>query len=385
MASKLITQRVGVNGNVSYLVRIREAGISVSKTCRTEKEAEKYIREIRSKLDKGESIDIAKIQKLTLGEIFDEYLKFNDVYSGKVYGLKKTKREIGTVPLANFKTANFAAYLKYKLSQEVPDQATKKKPSKLYKGKMVLNAKTGELEKKIYSEGTIRKIYYEIKTALKWHAKHHDYTFNTKPFDDNPPPKAWTPRDRILETGELERLLEACDKMYVKKEELKCFILWQYYSCMRAGESLLMKWEHIHLNEKEPQNSYIFVPRENQKIAHHKNSKNRKVPLRPEFYNFIKDRLTKLKNDKQIFVFGEYWKSSGIVGARFKIICKNAKVENFKIHDLRHCAVSWYFVNTSLTDIEISEISGHIELSTLKRYATLRHSDIGEKLWANGK
>ena len=385
MASKLITKRTGVNGDISYLVRIRESGISVSKTCKTEKEAEKYIREIKSKIDKGESVDIAKIKKLTLGEIFDEYLKFNDVYEGKVYGLNKTKKEIGKVPLSNFKTANFATYLKYKLTQPIPDQATKKKSSPLYKGKMVLNKETGLMEKKTYSEGTIRKIYYEIKTALKWHAKHHEYTFNTKPFDDNPAPKAWDPRDRILEEGELERLLEACDKMYVNQEVLKCFILWQYYSCMRAGESLLMKWEHIHINEKEPHHSYIFVPRENQKIAHHKNSKDRKVPLRPEFYNFIKDRIMRLKKDKQVFVFGDYWKSSGIVGTRFKIVCKNAKVDNFTIHDLRHCAVSWYFVNTSLTDIEISEISGHIELSTLKRYATLRHNDIGVKLWKNEK
>ena len=384
---KLITKRVGVNGDVSYLVRIRESAVNVSKTFKTEKLAEKYIREIKSKIDKGESVDIAKIQKLTLGEIFDEYLKFHgdDLYLGKIYGLKKIKKEIGKVPLSNFKTASFAEYIKHKLSEEVPDQASKKKSSPLYKGNMILNKETGLMEKKTYSEGTIRKIYYEIKTALKWHSTHHEYTFNTKPFDDVKPPKAWQPRDRILETGELERLLEACEKMYVNQEVLKCFIMWQYYSCMRAGESLLMKWEHIHINEKEPHHSYIFVPRENQKIAHHKNSKDRKVPLRPEFYNFIKDRIMKLKKDEQIFVFGDYWKSSGTVGARFRVVCKNAKVENFTIHDLRHCAVSWYFVNTSLTDIEISEISGHIELSTLKRYATLRHNDIGIKLWANEK
>lgn len=93
----------------------------------------------------------------------------------------------------------------------------------------------------------------------------------------------------------------------------------------------------------------------------------------------------KLKKDDQQLVFGDYWKSSSVLGSRFRVICKNAKVENFKIHDLRHSAVSWYFINTSLTDIEISKISGHIELSTLKRYATLRHSDIGTKLWANAK
>lgn len=383
MAGKLITERVGVNGDVSYLVRIREAGIAVSKTFKAKKDAEKFIREVKSKIDRGESVDITKIKKLTLEAIFTEYLKHNTVADGKRYDLERLKTEIGKVPLGNFKAGTFALYLKTKLEQQVPDQAKKKKAHPLYAGHKVRDEKTGELVKKTYSESTIRKLYYAIKTSLQWHAKHHDYTFDRKPFDDNPPPKAWVPRDRILEAGELDRLLAATDKMYVKREEWKCLILWQYYSCMRAGETLLLKWSDIHLNEDQPHLSYIFVPKENTKIADKKNAEDRKVPLRPEFYHFIKDRLMKLKKDGQSLVFGDYWQDSSVLAARFKVICKNAKVENFKIHDLRHCAVSWYFVNTNLTDIEISKISGHIELSTLKRYATLRHSDIGTKLWTN--
>ena len=383
MAGKLITERVGVAGDVSYLVRIRESGVAVNKTFKAKKEAEKFIREVKSKIDKGESVDITKIKKLTLAQIFTEYLKHNTVADGKRYDLERLKTEIGKVVLGNFKTGNFSLYLKTKLEQQVPDQAKKKKAHPLYAGHKVVDSKTGQLVKKTYSESTIRKLYYAIKTSLQWHAKHHDYTFDRKPFDDNPPPKAWIPRDRILEAGELDRLLEATDKMYVKREEWKCLILWQYYSCMRAGESLLIKWDEIHLNEKYPSHSYIFVPKENTKIADKKNAEDRKIPLRPEFYHFIEDRLMKLKKDGQSLVFGDYWQNSSVLAARFKVICKNAKVENFKIHDLRHCAVSWYFVNTNLTDIEISKISGHIELSTLKRYATLRHSDIGTKLWAN--
>jgi integrase len=383
MAGKLITERVGVNGDVSYLVRIRESGVAVNKTFKAKKDAEKFIREVKSKIDKGESVDITKIKKLTLAQIFTEYLKHNTVAAGKGYDLERLKTEIGKVVLGNFKAGNFALYLKTKLEQQVPDQAKKKTAHPLYAGHKVVDSKTGQLVKKTYSESTIRKLYYAIKTSLQWHAKHHDYTFDRKPFDDNPPPKAWIPRDRILEAGELDRLLEATDKMYVKREEWKCLILWQYYSCMRAGESLLIKWDEIHLNEKDPSHSYIFVPKENTKIADKKNAEDRKIPLRPEFYHFIEDRLMKLKKDGQSLVFGDYWQNSSVLAARFKVICKNAKVENFKIHDLRHCAVSWYFVNTNLTDIEISKISGHIELSTLKRYATLRHSDIGTKLWAN--
>ena len=91
MAGKLITERVGVAGDVSYLVRIRESGVAVNKTFKAKKEAEKFIREVKSKIDKGESVDITKIKKLTLAQIFDEYLKHNTVAPGKGYDLERLK------------------------------------------------------------------------------------------------------------------------------------------------------------------------------------------------------------------------------------------------------------------------------------------------------
>ena len=61
-----------------------------------------------------------------------------------------------------------------------------------------------------------------------------------------------------------------------------------------------------------------------------------------------------------------------------------AEVEalQYEIHDLRHEGISWLFENTNLTDIQISKMTGHLELDTLKRYAKLRPSSIGERLWA---
>ena len=134
MADKLITERVGKNGNVSYLVRIREAGVKANKTFKTIKEAEKFIREVKTKIDKGESVDIAKIKKLTLTAIFDEYLKHNVVARGKKYTVEKLKLELGVVPLSTFKAGNFALYLNAKRQQEIPDQKKKKKAHPSLKG-----------------------------------------------------------------------------------------------------------------------------------------------------------------------------------------------------------------------------------------------------------
>lgn len=53
-----------------------------------QKEAEKFIREVKSKIDRGESVDITKIKKMTLVQIFTEYLKHNTVAPGKRYDLE---------------------------------------------------------------------------------------------------------------------------------------------------------------------------------------------------------------------------------------------------------------------------------------------------------
>lgn len=382
MATKtknLITERKGVKG-ISYLVRIRQDGVNLNKTFKEKSDAEQYIRDIQTKIHKAESVDGTKLKATTLKEIFEDYLAHVTMSKGKVYSMNQLIKELGSVELGKFKSGSFATYLNYKLNQEIPDQTKKKKKHPLYSANCV--EKNGEMVKKTYSQGSVRKFYYCIKTALEWHAKHYDYQFDSKPFDENKPPKAWAkPRDRVLEDGELEKLIEACDKFYVKQEETKTLLKFQYYSCMRIGEALLMKWSDIRINEKEPHHSYIFVPKENQKTKDKENSFDRKVPLRPEFYHFVKDELPKIKKENQEKVFGDYWKSSSIVAKQMKILTKNAGIKDLKIHDFRHHAVSWYFINTNLSQIEISKISGHIELETLKRYLTMRHSDIGSKLW----
>lgn len=50
-------------------------------------------------------------------------------------------------------------------------------------------------------------------------------------------------------------------------------------------------------------------------------------------------------------------------------------------HDLRHEATCRLYERTTLTDIQIAKITGHKDLKMLKRYASLRGSDLAERLW----
>ncbi len=150
---------------------------------------------------------------------------------------------------------------------------------------------------------------------------------------------------------------------------------------MRIGETLKMNWSDIRLNHDDPDASYIFVPKENQKTKKHRNATDREIAMRPELYQMLKDRVIP-RRGKQLatnLVFPAL-KDSSYAGGRFKTICEKLQIRDLTIHDLRHEGISWLFENTSLTDIEISTISGHMELDTLKRYAKLRPKNIGAKI-----
>ena len=382
MKEDYITERVGKKGS-SYLVRLRQNGFKINKTFKERNIAEKFVIDTLSRINRGENLDVIKMRKITLGEIFQYYIDNGEVAKNKVYYLKQLIKEIGKTELGEFKAGTFENYLKHKLKQQIPNQSRTKKTHKLYDNYMIV--KDGKKVRKTYSASTIRKVYYNIKTALQYHSKHFDYPMDMTPFDQNKPPKAWSNvNDRILEDGELDNLINNCDKFYKYREEYKALIKFQYLSAMRCGETLLMKWEHIKLDEKEPYKSYIFVPKENQKIADKDGSKDRYIPLFPEFYYFVKDELSKIKKENQTFVFGHYWNTSNKVGQKFKVLCKNANIKNLVIHSFRHTRCTIFFRdNLNLTQIEISNITGHIELSTLKRYLNLRSSDIGKKLWLN--
>ena len=376
-----IVERVGKDGTKSFQAKVRKLGVNLSETFDTEAKAKNWITVTEGNIISGKPVEAHKVRKTTLADIFDDYIKDGKLPPKKVGIINRLKVEIGKLSLEQLNTKVLGNYIDVKLSQPIPEQKRKKVDHPLYSaGKVVVD---GEVKVRTNSPATVRHYYYAIRTALYWHSKVNDYTFNSKPFDDNPPPKAWeSPRERRLEDGELERLLDACDKMYVNKQHLKDFINFQIYSCMRAGETLLMQWKDIHIDKKEPEGSFIHIPKANQKTKNKRGAADREVALQPALYRLITENLLprkgEAKSSDRVFPF---WPDSSVLGQRFKRICKNAKVEDFHIHDFRHEGISRLFESTNLTDIEISKITGHLELDTLARYAKLRPKKTGKKLW----
>jgi integrase len=65
----------------------------------------------------------------------------------------------------------------------------------------------------------------------------------------------------------------------------------------------------------------------------------------------------------------------------YREIFAAADVQAFHFHDLRHEATYRLYEKTTLSDVLIAKIAGHRDLRTLKRYASLRGSDLAVRLW----
>jgi integrase len=66
---------------------------------------------------------------------------------------------------------------------------------------------------------------------------------------------------------------------------------------------------------------------------------------------------------------------------RFARIFRLAGVSGLHFHDLRHEATCRLYERTTLSDVLIAKITGHKDIRMLRRYASLRGSDLAAHLW----
>jgi len=70
-----------------------------------------------------------------------------------------------------------------------------------------------------------------------------------------------------------------------------------------------------------------------------------------------------------------------LLSRQFSRIFDAAGCGDLRFHDLRHEATSRIYERTTLTDLQVSKITGHKDLKMLGRYTNLRGSDLAERLW----
>lgn len=168
-------------------------------------------------------------------------------------------------------------------------------------------------------------------------------------------------RSRRLSATEEQRLLTACDDGRV--ECFRALVIVAIETGMRRGELLGLKWSDISHNRRVIS------------LAMTKNGTSREVPLSQRAY----EALMTLKQCETVDQSMPFAMTTSAFEQTWRRVLKRAGVRDLKFHDLRHEAVSRFF-ELGLNIMEVSSISGHKELSMLKRYTHLNAESLVSRL-----
>lgn len=178
-------------------------------------------------------------------------------------------------------------------------------------------------------------------------------------------PRAADARTRRLFDGEEDRLVAAALHYEATSKAIRmaAVIKLAMATAMRRGEIVSMRWQHVDLKART-----IHLPET-------KNGTARSVPLSAAAVAL----LEALPRRSDGWVWGADIDPHSITTA-FDRICKRAKIEDLRFHDLRHEAISRLFERTDLTEMEIARVSGHKTMAMLSRYTHLRAGHLADRL-----
>ncbi|CAB4122237.1 XerC Integrase [uncultured Caudovirales phage] len=158
-------------------------------------------------------------------------------------------------------------------------------------------------------------------------------------------------------------------------------------SAMRLREMYTLKLSQLDFNANT-----IFLEKT-------KNGSKRQVPMTTVVNKVLSDYIQKVIDKEESmngFAFESenvfpWWNGkndnatlkavSTLLSYHFGRVFDLAQCVDFKFHDLRHEATARLYERTNLSDVEISNITGHTDLKMLKRYANLRGSNLAKRLW----
>lgn len=214
---------------------------------------------------------------------------------------------------------------------------------------------------------TLHKHYqdtpYQANRALSLLSKMFNLAMSWGWRDDNPATNIQKyqeeKRDRWLNQEELDRLWEALDRHpeHITAYVFKFLIL----TGARKGEALGATWDQFDLEKG------IWT-----KPSHlTKQKKKEHLPLSEKAVEVL--QIVKKRTPKgSVYVFpgrieGEPLKE---IKTFWKTVLKEAKLENIRIHDLRHTHAS-HLVSSGLSLSIVGKLLGHTQASTTQRYAHL--------------
>lgn len=331
----VIEERQKSNGEKTYRVKVRIKGYPVqSATFKRRTDAQKWASTTEAAIHEGRYFTRSQAKRKTFGDMIDRYIE-------EILPLKPKSQAKQTMQLG---------YWRDKLGEMILHDI----------GSSHISAIKNELAIGKTSRGTRSKATVNRYLA----AISHVYTVAIKEWEwvhDNPVSriskfKEDRGRTRYLSENEIKRLLDVCQCF--NHRYMYPIVVLALSTGARKNEILSLKWDNVDFER-----GVI-------RLDETKNGDQRGLPLEGHAYDLLYDLF---KNKK---IYSDYLFPSSTVSKPVCIkkswpkVLKQANIENFRFHDLRHTAAS-YLAMDGASSTDIAEILGHKTLQMVRRYSHL--------------
>ncbi len=332
----VIQERKTAEGKVHYRVLIRMKGCPPqSATFNRKTDAKKWAQDTESAIRDGRYFKTIEAKKHTFADMVDLYIK--QVLPHKPKMEKQQKSQL----------LWWKAQLGHSLLSDIN------------------SARIGECRDLLLSENTNRGSKRSPATVNRYLAVlSHCYTVATNEWEwveQNPVARIKKPveprgRVRFLSDEERVKLLDACKEN--SDPYIYPVVVLAMSTGMRQGEIFRLRWQDIDFKR-------------GQLVVHEsKNNERRVIPVVSHAHDVLK-AYGKVRHLDCDFVFPEAAeRGQPAIRVAWEAVVKKAKLKDFKFHDLRHTAAS-YFAMNGATIAEIAEVLGHKTLEMVKRYSHL--------------
>lgn len=223
-----------------------------------------------------------------------------------------------------------------------------------------------------------------VKIAINWRAKQLAAPAPEFALDSKVLPVGWdVERARRLEFGEEQALMKELrayakrgnDDDRVRRYQLRLLVRLAIETGARLQELVKAEWKHFYRSESQYRVFARHLDRWRIWALHTKAKKPRKVPLSPTAILIVRV-LKKLAHPESPRVFDRLGEPS-TVSATFHNIVQRAGIEDYRLHDLRHEAISRMVLHPDRYSANfLMDIVGHAEYKTFRRYLTVRDSEM---------
>tara|TARA_B100000073_G_scaffold330958_1_gene319915 strand:+ start:133 stop:1131 length:999 start_codon:yes stop_codon:yes gene_type:complete len=319
-----------------YFVEIKRRGHkSIYKTFNQKSDAIKWGRSVELQLDQSRYRDTSNASKTTLLSVMERHLK------ERLRVVREPNKE-----QSRFNVIKKHDIVKRSLSSLSPQIFARYRDERIDDG---------------LSNSTICRELSFMSIAIKKAIRFYNCWLPEHPIPNDIKPKENPPRNRRLEEGEFDKLMEHCK---TKRNSYWCSMIeFAIETAMRLNEQLTLKWDQVDLKKM-----MITILAE-----HSKTGVERKIPLTPRAIQILNEIPRHIKG--RVFPvslnnFQRAWRS----------ITRNAEIKNLHWHDLRREACS-RLMERGLSISEVQMFTGHKTLSLmLQTYSSHNPSVVAKKL-----